>query len=124
MNDYESPIHIIYGQMQTQLEGDILKAVLSYGINVDKEELLKALQYDRDQYEKGYEDGRASLRPKGEWIGEADGYADGELVYDVWYCSECDYCVDDGIDDPDLLPNFCPNCGADMRGEKDERKAD
>ena len=28
------------------------------------------------------------LRPKGQWIGEADGYADGELVYDVWYCSD------------------------------------
>lgn len=26
-----------------------------------------------------------SLRPQGHWIGEADGYADGELVYDVWY---------------------------------------
>ena len=58
-----------------------------------------------------------SLRPKGNWDGEADGYADGELVYDVWYCSECNHCIDDGTDDPDMLPNFCPNCGADMRGE-------
>ena len=24
-------------------------------------------------------------RPQGEWIGEADGYADGEFVYDTWY---------------------------------------
>jgi hypothetical protein len=56
---YRTPIEIIYGQMQTQLEGDILKAVQSYGINVDKEELLRALQYDRNQYEKGYMDGKA-----------------------------------------------------------------
>ena len=56
-----------------------------------------------------------SLRPQGTWIGEADGYADGELVYDVWYCSECNHCIDDGTDNPDLLPNYCPNCGADMR---------
>lgn len=56
-----------------------------------------------------------SLRPKGRWIGEGDGYADGEIVYDVWHCSECDYCIDDGTDDPELLPNYCPNCGADMR---------
>lgn len=56
------------------------------------------------------------LRPQGCWIGEADGYADGELVYDVWYCSECNYCIDDGTDDPDLLPNYCPNCGAKMKG--------
>ena len=53
---------------------------------------------------------------EGEWIGQADGYADGELVYDVWYCSECNHCIDDGTDDADLLPNFCPNCGAKMKG--------
>lgn len=52
----------------------------------------------------------------GQWVGEADGYADGELVYDVWYCSECNFCIDDGTDDPELLPNYCENCGADMRG--------
>lgn len=60
-------------------------------------------------------------RKRGNWNGEADGYADGELVYDVWYCSECNHCIDDGTDDPTMLPNFCPNCGADMRGESDER---
>jgi len=53
----------------------------------------------------------------GEWIGESDGYADGELVYDVWSCSKCDYCIDDGTDNPELLPNYCPNCGAKMDGE-------
>ena len=56
------------------------------------------------------------LRPEGEWVGEADGYADGELAYDVWYCSECNYCIDDGTDVPELLPNYCPNCGAKMEG--------
>jgi hypothetical protein len=55
---YKSPIEIIYGQMQKQMEGDILKAVQSYGINVDKDELLRALQYDRNQYKKGYMDGK------------------------------------------------------------------
>lgn len=57
-----------------------------------------------------------SLRPQGKWIGEADGYADGELVYDAWYCSECNHCIDDGTDNPDLLPNYCPNCGVFMKG--------
>lgn len=52
--------------------------------------------------------------PSGYWIGEGDGYADGELVYDVWYCSECNYCIDDGTDDPEMLPNYCPNCGMKM----------
>lgn len=55
----------------------------------------------------------------GHWIGEGDGYADGELVFDVWHCSECDYCIDDGTDDPDLLPKYCPGCGALMDGGED-----
>lgn len=53
----------------------------------------------------------------GQWDGEGDGYADGEIVIDVWYCSECGYCIDNGTDDPNILPNYCPNCGAYMMGE-------
>lgn len=64
---YKSPIDIIYGQMETKMEGDILRAVQKYGINVDKDELLRALQYDRGQYEKGY----ADATPK--WISVTDG---------------------------------------------------
>lgn len=56
---YESPVNVIYGEMQTQIEGDIFKAIQNVGIDVDKEELLKALQYDREQYSKGYSDGYA-----------------------------------------------------------------
>ena len=57
-------------------------------------------------------DDRESLRPRGTWEGTADGYADGELVYDTWTCSECGHTVD--TDDPDDLTEFCPNCGAKM----------
>lgn len=54
---------------------------------------------------------------RGEWIGESDGEADGCPVYDMWYCSHCGYIHDD--DEPPKW-NFCPCCGADMRGsEKD-----
>lgn len=60
----------------------------------------------------------ASVR-HGCWIGEGDGYADGKLVYDVWNCSECDYCIDDGTDDPECLPKYCPGCGAKMDGGND-----
>lgn len=61
---YESPIEIIYGEIETQLEGEVLKATQRVGVNVNKEELLKALQYDREQYLKGYEDGLNANR----WI--------------------------------------------------------
>lgn len=54
---YESPVNIIYVEMQTQIEGDVFKAIQNVGIDVNKEELIKALQYDREQYSKGYSDG-------------------------------------------------------------------
>lgn len=53
---YKSPIEIIQGQLQVQLEGTIMKAVQQQDVIVEKEELIRALQYDRDQYEKGYAD--------------------------------------------------------------------
>lgn len=56
-------------------------------------------------------------RPQGEWIGEADGYADGELVYDTWYCSNCGYVVDD--DEPPTW-NYCPNCGCYNGGRQSD----
>ena len=53
---------------------------------------------------------------RGEWMGSADGYADGELVYDTWTCSECGYVIDEE-DNPDMLPQFCPKCYAAMTDE-------
>lgn len=58
-----------------------------------------------------------AVEPKrGEWIGEGDGYADGGIVYDIWYCSNCDHCEEG---EELALPNFCPNCGAKMKGVSD-----
>lgn len=59
---YSSPIEAIYGEMSTQMvqedENLVLKAIRNVKINVDKDELIKALQYDRNQYTTGYKDGR------------------------------------------------------------------
>ena len=54
---YESPINIITGQIKTNYEDAIYSAVQNVGINIDKEELLKALEYDRGQYEEGFREG-------------------------------------------------------------------
>ena len=59
----------------------------------------------------------------GRWQGEGDGYADGYPVLDVWSCSECEDCIDDGTDDPSFLPIYCPHCGAKMDGGKDDENA-
>lgn len=67
---YKSPIETMIADIQHQIaeqqDDAIYKAVVSVGINVDKEELIRALQYDRGQYEKGYADGKADAEPK--WI--------------------------------------------------------
>jgi hypothetical protein len=38
---------------------------------------------------------------------EADGYADGQLVYDTWICPCCGEYYEVDYDDYD----YCPNCG-------------
>lgn len=38
---------------------------------------------------------------------EGDGYADGEPVYDTWFCPNCEEEYEVGYDDYD----FCPKCG-------------
>ena len=63
---YESPIEIITKQMRTQFEYNVFKAIQDYGVVVDRDELIKALQYDREQYDKGFADGM--LARKDEWI--------------------------------------------------------
>ena len=57
-------------------------------------------------------------RKTGEWIGmEYDGYADGNYVYYEWKCSKCG-CVIEEEGRPTY--NYCPQCGADMRGNENE----
>lgn len=58
---YESPLEKIYSNIQSQIikqdEENMMYAVnQAVGYNVDKQELIKALNYDREQYKKGYAD--------------------------------------------------------------------
>lgn len=68
---YESPIELTFGPMEaiaeavsTAIDGQIKEAVVTatrnVHIEVNEGELIRALKYDRDQYEKGYADGVAS----------------------------------------------------------------
>lgn len=62
---YQGPIQLIYCEVQQQVEKQVEKLVLTevqkVGVNVDKDELLKALAYDRGQYVKGRADALASI---------------------------------------------------------------
>lgn len=65
--EYESPITKIMKQLTEdvikQEENCLMVAVKeSVGFDVDKDELLKALSYDREQYQKGYADALKKLR--------------------------------------------------------------
>lgn len=69
----------------------------------------------------GYVETIPSVKPeqrgKGKWIEEDDGW-DGVF----WRCSECNepfYLVDGTPVDNEY--HYCPNCGADMRGEQDDK---
>ena len=47
-------------------------------------------------------------------IAEGDGYADGAMVYDHFYCPSCDHLIwEEDVED------YCPNCGREitMEGE-------
>lgn len=46
-------------QLKMQMDAEIYRAIQEMHIDVDEEELIKALRHDRNQYDKGYADGRA-----------------------------------------------------------------
>ena len=74
--NYRSPIEVIQTQFRSQVEGEIYKAVINVGVDIDKDELIKALSYDRNQYQKGYSDRDAELvrckdcKHSEEWYGD------------------------------------------------------
>ena len=83
---YESPIKIIESTIDS-IYKDIVKkkddAIFaeiqsSFGVDLDRGELIRALQYDRNQYKKGHLDGVAEATPK--WIPVTERLTDLELV--------------------------------------------
>lgn len=49
---------------------------------------------------------------------EADGYYNGELVFDTWYCPNCNKSYDLEYDCDRL--SFCSNCGQAIDWTEDE----
>lgn len=58
---WESPIDIsyqtVYKDIGQQIDNYVMEAITEVGVSVNKEELIKCINYDRNSYEKGYEDG-------------------------------------------------------------------
>ena len=61
---YKCPITITFEETATKIsekiDNNILSAV-NMMVDVDKNELLKALAYDRNQYEQGFKDAREEI---------------------------------------------------------------
>lgn len=64
---YESPVNLFYqeelkmlDQIQKQAD-DAIMAAIRMNVTVEKDELIKALDYDRGQYEKGVNDVKSVL---------------------------------------------------------------
>lgn len=100
------------------IDGDALKRKLQkVATEAWKMKLTASIEQTFNQC-MDYIDSAPTIEPKqGKWIGEGDGYADGGIVYDIWYCSNCDHCEEG---EELALPNFCPNCGIRMKGVDDE----
>lgn len=60
----------------------VVNGCVKVGVKVDRDELVKALQYDRGQYEKGYAEGVLSATPK--WIDASKRLPDKEGSYIVF----------------------------------------
>lgn len=81
-NHYKSPIRLYWSDVETSFAEGVDGAIVARAeqmldIQIDKDELMKALKYDRDQYNKGYHDGRM-------WAFE---YAAGKV--EVVRCKDC-----------------------------------
>ncbi len=82
---YKSPIEIYtentLKEIVKQRDGYIFQEVQRIGVDVDKEELLRALKYDRNQYDAGYADGQRDAVVHGRWIVDTEHLRAN--------CSEC-----------------------------------
>ena len=123
-----------------EVDNLVLQSCVKVGCHVDKDELEKALRYDRDQYVKGYEDGKRDAAAAIEELQQiADHYeqtakdywkeaceykaqlpkrGEWELIDGAepmrWGCSRCKYMSWD-------TSNYCPRCGAKMEVQDGKR---
>jgi len=125
---YKSPIELIVTDIEYQVkekcEEACYEAVLHYIPNVDREELIRALQYDRQQYEQGYRD---AVRDKdlvevvhGQWEvvhGVITPGGDPLLRCPRCRSRESEHCG--GIECNRAHWNYCPICGMTMDGGND-----
>ena len=89
---YQSPITMyterIIKDIVEKQDGFIMEEVRKVGFDINKEELAKALKYDRDQYDKGYHDGRMYQPPVKTNADRIRAMSDEELAEFLYDCTD------------------------------------
>lgn len=113
-NANENPVQIAIEDMHDKqmkaFENNLMVTLsIKYDINCNKEELQKALRYDRDSYCKGFKAGYEKRKSDytAHWVISSDGYYP--------YCSECGA-------QPREMTKYCAECGRRMRGSNEEQE--
>jgi DNA-directed RNA polymerase subunit RPC12/RpoP len=109
---YESPIELLITDIQHQIveqqDEQIYQAVMNVIPNINKEELLRALKYDRDQYDRGYEDGKRDSVVHARWDRRDESYC----------CTNCGAeAIHHDLSEETVawyMTRHCPDCGARM----------
>lgn len=72
--EYESPIKVLCSEMVTNFENGVYSTIQKFVPDVDKDELIKALNYDRKQYDRGFKAGyNAAIIELADFISEMKG---------------------------------------------------
>lgn len=70
-----------------------------------------------NHYIEGYREARKVFeRPRGKWVYRQEWFEDEKEPRMAWGCNQCGF----SIKSVHEKRNFCPNCGANMRGEENE----
>ena len=111
LNGYESPVTVHYEDMLTHImdsaDGQIM-AEIKMHVDVDRDELIKAMNYDRNQYATGYRNGYADAQKHGKWIQVTEYDIDNNAVFECSVCRGSDTHAK-GVEVP-----YCWHCGARM----------
>ena len=112
---YESPISVFIEQVvkdtTEQRDNQICEYITEkFNVDVNRDELIKALKYDRDQYEKGYRDALDEYRPTGKWTAdlEVENKVDNRLAEPI-DITDKNAGLHFGYDREALV--HCPHCG-------------
>lgn len=95
---FENTVNDIVKKVNEQQEDYVMECVRKVGVDVNKEELVRALNYDRRQYEKGYEDGMQMAKFIYRWLADnfdppCEYYSEGspiaEFMNEDCFCADC-----------------------------------